>query len=80
MTTGEPSLNQVTFTEYRVEYRLNDGRRQPGVDVPFPISSALTFTVPAAGTVTAAFELVRNLAKREAPLLALRTRTVLRLR
>jgi hypothetical protein len=64
-------LNQVTFTRYRVVYRRSDGRNTPGVDVPQPIDAALTFTVPASGTVTAGFELVRNIAKREAPLLAL---------
>ena len=67
------ALNQVTFTRYRVTYRRSDGRNTPGVDVPHPIDSAATFTVPASGSVTAAFELVRNLAKREAPLLALRS-------
>ena len=67
------ALNQVTITRYRVSYRRSDGRNTPGVDVPHPIDSAVTFTVPNNGNVTAAFELVRNLAKREAPLLALRT-------
>jgi hypothetical protein len=71
---SEPSLlNQVTFTRYRVDYRRSDGRNTPGVDVPFPIDSAVTFTVPPTGTATASFELVRNLAKREAPLRDLRT-------
>jgi hypothetical protein len=64
-------LNQVTFTRYRVSYRRSDGRSTPGVDVPQPIDSAVTFTVPTEGTVTASFELVRNIAKREAPLVAL---------
>jgi hypothetical protein len=40
-------LNQVTFTRYRVTYRRSDGRNTPGVDVPFPLDSAVTFTVPA---------------------------------
>jgi hypothetical protein len=75
--SGSPAapseLNQVTFTRYRVSYRRSDGRNTPGVDVPFPIDSAVTFTVPPSGQTTAAFELVRNLAKRESPLLALRT-------
>jgi hypothetical protein len=66
-------LNQVTFTRYRVVYRRSDGRNTAGVDVPHPIDSAVTFTVPPSGPATAAFELVRNVAKREAPLLALRT-------
>ena len=72
-TLSDPSpLNSVTFTRYRVEYRRSDGRNTPGVDVPYPIDSAATFTVPSSGAVTAGFELVRNTAKREAPLLALR--------
>lgn len=71
---AEPTpLNSVTFTRYRVEYRRTDGRNVPGVDVPFPIDSALTFTVPPTGTASAGFELVRHTQKQEAPLLALRT-------
>ena len=72
---GAPStpspINQVTFTRYRVAYRRSDGRNTPGVDVPQPIDSAVTFTVPTDGSVTASFELVKNIAKREAPLVAL---------
>jgi hypothetical protein len=74
---GSPSapstLNQVTFTRYRVAYRRTDGRNTPGVDVPHPIDSALTFTVPEQGQVTAGFDIVRHLAKQEAPLAALAT-------
>lgn len=66
-------LNQITFTRYRVVYRRSDGRNTQGVDVPFPFESAATFTVPADGTVTAAFEIVRHTAKQEAPLAALRS-------
>jgi len=62
------SLNAVTFNRYRVDYRRTDGHNIIGVDVPFPIDSGLTFTVPADATATAAFELVRIAAKREAPL------------
>jgi hypothetical protein len=70
---ASPSLlNQVTFTRYRVEYRRTDGRNTPGVDVPFPIDSAVTFTVPADASATANFELVRYSQKEEAPLRALR--------
>jgi len=71
------ALNQVTFTRYRVEYRRTDGRRQPGIDVPYPYESAATFTVPASGQVTAGFNLVRQTAKLEAPLMALRRGAVL---
>jgi len=62
------SLNAVTFNRYRVDYRRTDGHNTIGVDVPFPIDSGLTFTVPSDATATAAFELVRIAAKREAPL------------
>jgi hypothetical protein len=76
-TTGPSPLNQVTITRYRVEYRRSDGRNTPGVDVPFAFDSAVTFTVPAQGTVTAGFELVRNTAKHEAPLQALQNSPVI---
>ncbi len=70
----EPSpLNSVTFTRYRVEYRRTDGRREQGVDVPFAFDSATTFTVPQSGSAIAGFEIVRNVAKAEAPLRALVT-------
>jgi hypothetical protein len=65
-------LNQVTFNRYRVEYRRPDGHNTPGVDVPYPIDSGVTFTVPKDSNVTASFELVRNIAKRESPLRELR--------
>lgn len=72
---GVPSaptaLNQVTFDRYRVIYRRADGRNTPGVDVPYAFDSAATFTVPADGTATVSFELVRHTAKKEAPLRAL---------
>jgi hypothetical protein len=71
VASAPSSLNQVTFTRYRVAYRRSDGRNTPGVDVPHPIDSALTFTVPASGQATAGFEIVRHTAKMEAPLAAL---------
>ena len=68
-TPSEPSLlNQVTITRYRVVYRRADGRNTPGVDVPFGFDGAVTFTVPNEGSVSAGFELVRVIAKRETPL------------
>ena len=66
------AINQVTISRYRVSYRRTDGRNTPGVDVPYPFDSAATFTVPAEGTVTAGFEIVRHTAKQEAPLANLR--------
>lgn len=71
------SLNQITLTRYQVAFRRSDGRNTPGVDVPYPLDSALTLTVPAEGTVSGTFELVRHSAKEEAPLAALRTSGVI---
>jgi len=72
--SSSPSqINQVTIDRYRVTYRRSDGRNTPGVDVPFPFDSATTFTVPQQGTITAGFELVRLIAKTEAPLASLVT-------
>ena len=65
------NLNQVTINRYRVEYRRTDGRNTPGVDVPFPFDSAITFTVLNDGVASMDFEIVRHVAKQEAPLKAL---------
>lgn len=71
--TAPSSLNQITFTRYRVVYRRSDGRNTPGVDVPYPFDAGLTFTVTPGANTTTAFEIVRSTAKVEAPLQALRT-------
>jgi hypothetical protein len=70
-------MNEVTFTRYRVTYRRADGRNTPGVDVPYPFDSAVTFTVPADGTITAGFVLVRHTAKEEPPLRGLVANSVI---
>jgi hypothetical protein len=70
-TTDPTSINSVTFTRYRVTYVRTDGRNNPGVDVPYAFDSGVTFTVTPGGTSTATFDLVRNSAKTEAPLVAL---------
>jgi len=64
-------LNQVTMTRYHVAYRRTDGRNVQGVDVPYAFDSAFTVTVPAGGSGSVGFELVRITAKDEAPLKAL---------
>ena len=75
-SVGSPSspsaLNQITVQRYRVQYRRADGHNIPGVDVPYDFDSALTATVPATGTIEAAFQIVRHSAKEEAPLAGLR--------
>jgi hypothetical protein len=70
--TASPSTNNdVTITRYRVTYRRADGRNTPGTDVPYSFDGAVTGTVPAGGTLTVGFELVRHAAKIEAPLVQL---------
>lgn len=74
-TPGNPltpsTNNEVTITRYRVQYRRADGRNTPGVDVPHGFDGAATGTVPATGQLSLGFELVRHVAKLEAPLAAL---------
>lgn len=69
--TSPSSNNQVTITRYRVSYRRADGRNTPGLDVPYGFDGAATGTVPASGTLKLGFELVRHVAKLEAPLVQL---------
>ena len=72
-TTLSPTTNnEVTITQYHVKYIRADGRDVPGVDVPFAFDGAVTGTIPAAnGTLSIGFDLVRNVAKGEAPLVGL---------
>jgi hypothetical protein len=66
--TAPSTLNEITITRYRVNFRRSDGRNTPGVDVPHGFDGAFTVTVPAGGTVQSGFNLVRNQAKSEPPL------------
>lgn len=66
------SNNEVTINRVHVEYVRADGHNTPGVDVPYAFDSAVTGTVPAGGTLTLGFELVRNVAKQESPLVQLK--------
>jgi hypothetical protein len=61
--------NQVTINRYHVAYRRADGRNTPGVDVPYGFDGSVTATI--LGPVTVSFELVRHVAKEEAPLVQL---------
>lgn len=73
--TAPSVLNDVTITRYTVTYKRSggpDGRNTPGVDVPRPIDGAMTLTLPVDGSIAeGAFELVRHVAKLEAPLAVL---------
>ena len=63
--------NQVTITRYHVSYKRADGRNTPGTDVPYGFDGAVTGTVPPTGAATFGFEIVRNVAKQEPPLVQL---------
>ena len=63
-----PSQNQyITVERYRVKYIRADGRNTPGVDVPYGFDGGMTVTV-GDNTVEGSFQLVRHIAKQEAPL------------
>ena len=65
-----PSQNNfITVDRYHVSFVRSDGRNTPGVDVPYPFDGAFTVTV--SDNAESGFVLVRNQAKREAPLAAL---------
>jgi hypothetical protein len=74
-TTANPAApttnNDVTINRYRVSYRRADGRNTPGVDVPYGFDGATTVTIPAGGSASASFEIVRHVAKEESPLVQL---------
>ncbi len=61
-------LNDITMTRYRVTFRRTDGRNTPGVDVPFGFDGAVTSTIPAGGSGSVVFDIVRHQAKLDPPL------------
>jgi hypothetical protein len=69
---GPSQMNTVTLSHYRVRFTRADGRNTPGVDVPWGFDGAMTDTIPAGGSVTVGFELVRHQMKLEPPVSTLR--------
>jgi hypothetical protein len=69
--TAPTPNNDVTITRIHIKYVRADGRAVQGVDVPFEWDAAATVTVPAGGSATIGFELVRHVAKEESPLVQL---------
>jgi hypothetical protein len=66
-----PTQNQfITIDRYQVRFTRTDGRNTQGVDVPYAFEGAFTVTVTDSPAL-ATFTVVRGIAKREAPLLAL---------
>lgn len=70
LATSPTQANFITVNRYRVRFIRADGRNMPGVDVPYGFDGGLTVTVGEGDTV-GIFELVRHIAKAEAPLAAL---------
>jgi hypothetical protein len=72
-TSGSPNSpsanNAITLDRYHVKYVRADGRNEQGKDVPYEFDGGLGFTITAERTES--FELVRHVAKQEAPLAAL---------
>jgi hypothetical protein len=75
--TAPSANNEVTINRVHVKYRRADGRNIQGVDVPYEFDGAATATVPASGTVTMGFQLVRHAAKQESPLVQLKNNGVI---
>lgn len=73
--TSPTQNDAITVNRYRVRFLRADGRNAPGVDVPYEFDGAFTLTVTG-GDASAGFTLVRNIAKMEAPLAALRSNGV----
>jgi hypothetical protein len=72
-----PTQNQfITIDRYHVRFFRADGRNTQGVDVPYEFDGAFTVTV-GSNEAQAGFTIVRNIAKREAPLQALRSNGVI---
>jgi hypothetical protein len=69
--------NEVTITRYHVSYRRADGRNTQGVDVPYAFDGVVTGTLGLSTSLTLGFQLVRNVAKKESPLVQLVTNPVI---
>lgn len=65
--------NDVTITQYHVEYVRSDGRNTPGVDVPYAFDGGTTATIAAGSSQILTFELVRSVAKLESPLIQMKS-------
>ena len=78
ISVAPTSNNQVTITKVHVDFTRTDMQNPvQGVDVPFSFDSGVTITVPPTGTATATFDVVRNSAKLEEPLLDLRNNNII---
>ena len=65
----------VLIDQIDVEFRRTDGRNVEGVDVPYRFTQPMSMLVPITTNMQIPFVLIRQVAKLEAPLLALRETT-----
>jgi hypothetical protein len=75
--TAASANNSITLERYHVKYVRADGHNDQGKDVPYEFDSAFSFTVSGDTSMQETFELVRHVAKKEAPLGALVTSPVI---
>jgi hypothetical protein len=75
-TVPTTTNNDITIRRVHVSYRRSDGKNTPGVDVPYPFDNAVSVTIPAEGSAPVTFDLVRQDAKLESPLIDLRTKPI----
>jgi hypothetical protein len=66
------AANAITITRYHVKYYRADNRNTQGVDVPYEFDGAVTATVAGSTATIVGFQLVRIVAKQEAPLVQLK--------
>jgi hypothetical protein len=69
---GPTTNNIITVTRYHVSFRRSDGRNTPGVDVPYAFDGAASVSIPAGGSASLPFVMIRIQAKLEQPLASLR--------
>jgi hypothetical protein len=63
--------NDIYLDRYTVSYSRTDGKNRPGVDVPYSFEGALSQELKVGTSKSVAFVVVREVAKRELPLVDL---------
>ncbi len=69
--TTPTAANTITLRRYHVDYVRADGRRAPGLDVPYGFDGGVTSAIVGADPASAQVTIVRVQAKEEPPLKAL---------
>jgi hypothetical protein len=71
LTISTPYMD-VLIDQIDVEFKRTDGRNEEGVNVPYHFTQLMSILVPINSNLEIPFVLIRQLAKQQAPLLALR--------